>query len=247
MLRTFSGLLFCLLVSITSSAMASESIILDEADPPFMYNDNAKPSGVYSALIAEALKRAGIEAVLSTAPWKRAIAGLDSGENGVGGIYKNAERLKKYDYSDKLFDEVVVVYAPRAKIFSFSGLDSLKGKTVGILRGWTYGDDFDAAVKSGSVKTEETAGNEQNFAKLTIGRIDALLAIKESAEGTISTEKSLADKVQAFEPPLSTSPAFLAFSKTAGKMPTLDKFNAAIAGMRQDGSFTKIVAAAFAK
>jgi hypothetical protein len=40
---------------------------------------------------------------------------------------------------------------------------------------------------------------------------------------------------------------FLAFSKTAGKAPELDKFNAAIAGMRQDGTFTKVVTAAFAK
>ena len=246
MLRTFSGLLFCLLVSMTSSAMAKEKIILDEADPPFMYNDNGKPSGVYSALITEALKRAGIEGELATAPWKRAVSGLDSGENGVGGIYKNAERLKKYDYSDKLFDEIVVVYVPHAKTFNFTGLDSLKGKTVGILRGWSYGDDFDAAVKAGTIKTEETAGNEQNFAKLALGRIDALLAIKESAEGAISAA-SLADKVQALEPPLSTSASFLAFSKTAGKAPELDKFNAAIAGMRQDGTFTKVVAAAFAK
>ena len=52
------------------------------------------------------------------------VAGLDAGANGVGGIYKNAERLLKYDYSDKLFDEVILVYVPKGSTLTFNGIDS---------------------------------------------------------------------------------------------------------------------------
>ena len=72
----------------------------------------------------------------------------------MGGIYVNGDRLKKYDYSEKLFDEVIVLYMPAAKAGGFKGIDSLKGMTIGVIRGWSYGDDFDNAVKSGAIKTK---------------------------------------------------------------------------------------------
>mgnify|MGYP003339158857 CR=1 FL=1 len=88
-------------------AAAKDLVLFDEANPPYMYGSEGKAVGIYPALLAEAFKRAGIEVECQAGPWKRDLAGLDAGANGVGGIYKNAERLLKYDYSDKLFDEVI--------------------------------------------------------------------------------------------------------------------------------------------
>jgi polar amino acid transport system substrate-binding protein len=246
MLRAVAGLFIGLTLAMTSSAMANERVLVDEANPPFMYSENGKAAGIYSAVMVEAFKRAGVGVDISAAPWKRAIAGIDSAENGVAGIYKNTERLKKYDYSEKLFDEIIIVYAPKGKSFAFSGVDSLKGKTVGVIRGWSYGDDFDAAAKLGAIKTEETASDTQNFAKLEIGRIDAVLSIKESAAGVIAKQK-LGDKVVALDPPLSSSASFLAFNKSAAKTALLGKIDEALGAMHKDSSFDKIVSSVLSK
>ena len=221
-------------------AAAKDLVLFDEANPPYMYGSEGKAVGIYPALLAEAFKRAGLEADLGVGPWKRDLAGLDAGENGVGGIYKNSERLLKYDYSDKLFDEIILVFIQKGKAFPFDGINSLKGKTVGVIRGWSYGDDFDGAVKDGSITIEGTASDALNFSKLANGRLDAVLAIRESGAAALSSE-GLADKVEALTPPLSSAPSFLAFNKKAGKVEALAKINAALAAMHQDGSFDQII------
>jgi polar amino acid transport system substrate-binding protein len=220
---------------------AAEVVVFDEGNPPFMYKSGNGVAGIYPALVAEAFKRMKADVEMTALPWKRALNGLDSGENAVGGIYKNSERLKKYDYSEKLFDEVIAVYVLKGKKFSFSGVDSLKGKSVGVIRGWSYGDDFDAAVKAKTVKTEDVGGDAQNFGKLVEGRIDVVLAVKESAAATLASA-DMGNKVELLDSPLSSNPSFLAFAKSANKTDLIDKFNVAIAAMRKDGSFDKIVA-----
>jgi polar amino acid transport system substrate-binding protein len=119
-------------------------------------------------------------------------------------------------------------------------VSSLKGKTVGVIRGWSYGDEFDAAVKSGSIATEEVSSDEQNFKKLILGRIDAMIAIRESASAAIAAG-DYKDKVAALSPPLSISSAYIAFVKSAHKIDIIDKLNKAIKAIRDDGSFDLIV------
>ena len=42
-------------------------------------------------------------------PWKRRLADMDSGVVGVGGIYKNEERIKRYGFSEPIFVEKMAV------------------------------------------------------------------------------------------------------------------------------------------
>jgi len=247
MINRWLALLFGLpLLAWSGTVSAGELVLFDEANPPYMYSADGKVAGVYPALLAEVFKRAGIEVELQAGPWKRDLAGLDAGTNGVGGIYQNSERLLKYDYSDKLFDEVILVYVPKGSPLTFNGIDSLKGKTVGVIRGWSYGDDFDAAVKAGTIKAEETASDALNFGKLSNGRLDAVLAIRESGAAALASA-GLTQQVVALEPPLSSAPSFLAFNKQAGKVELLAKVNAALATLHQDGSFDRIVSSIIGK
>jgi polar amino acid transport system substrate-binding protein len=228
-------------------AQAAETIAVDEANPPFMYAGDGKAAGIYPALLDEAFKRMAVPVAITAMPWKRAIAGIDAGQNGVGGIYQNAERLTKYDFSAKLFDEVILVYVPKAKPFPFKDLSSLKGKTVGVIRGWSYGDDFDAAVKNGTIATEGVAADSMNFAKLAVGHLDAVLAIKEAGNALLAGNQDYGAKIEVEALPLTSNPSYLAFAKSAGKAPLLGQFDKTLAAMRADGSFDKIVATAVSK
>ena len=87
------------LVAAPAPLQARETIAFDEADPPFMFVADGKPAGLYPMLVAEAAQRAGIEVELASMPWKRALAEIDAGKAGIAGIYRNGERLKKYDFS----------------------------------------------------------------------------------------------------------------------------------------------------
>lgn len=230
-----------LVLSFCAPALA-EQVMLDVSNPPFMYGGDGKALGVYPAILAEAFKKMGVPLEMEAVPWKRAIAAIDEGKAGVGGIYKNEERLKKYDYSDKLFDEVILVYVRKGAEFEFTGVPSLAGKKVGVLRGWSYGDDFDAAAKAGKITADEAEGDGQNFAKLAAGRVDAVLAVRESGDINLASPDT-AKAVVALSTPLSNSPSFLAFNKSANKGEVLAKFNATLAQMKGDGSMDKLVKA----
>jgi polar amino acid transport system substrate-binding protein len=238
--RRWLGLLSIILLGYCAAACAKEEVCVDTSVPPLMYEADGRAVGIYPALLAEISKRSGVELNVVAVPWKRALAELDAGRAGNGALYKNSDRLTKYDFSNKLFDEIQIVYVRSGHAFPFKGVESLKGKTVGVIRGWSYGDAFDAAVKDGSIKAEGVDSDEQNFKKMLIGRIDAMIAIKETAAAAIAAG-AYKDKVTALSPPLSVSSAYIAFAKSAHKTDIIAKLNKAIQAIRDDGSFDLII------
>lgn len=229
------------LIGASVAAVAADTVVnFDQANPPFMYAKDGKPAGIYPALVAAAFKRMNAPLATNSLPWSRAISEIDQGAAGVGGIYKNAEREKKYDYSQQLFVERLLVYFNKAKPVAFTKVDDLRGLRVGVIRGWTYSDPFEAGRKSGLFTAIEVGADEQNFAKLAEGRLDAVIAVAESGTPMVAARPSLA----AAGTPLAESPTFLAFAKTANQGDVLKKFNAAIQELKASGEFDKLVRAA---
>ncbi len=234
-----------LLATLATFAFAADKVVInvDEANSPFMFGKGGKAEGIYPALLAAAFKRMKVEVSIEPKPWKRAIQEIDEGTAGVGGIYKNAERLKKYDYSEQLFSEKLVIYFNKANPVNYTKIDDLKGKRVGVLRGWSYGDDFDNARKAGAFLTEEIGSDDQNFQKLDLGRLDAVVAVSESGADLMVKYKNIG----AAATPLAENPSFLAFAKRANQTALLKQFDQTIAELKKSGEFKKIVSAELAK
>jgi polar amino acid transport system substrate-binding protein len=142
-----------------------------------------------------------------------------------------------------LFDETLCVYVRAGGTFRYDGLDSLSGRHVGVLRGWSYGEAFDRAVKNGLILAEETVTDVQNIEKLRFGRLDALVATRASADPALA-ERRLDAAIVPANPPLLISPAYIAFNKSAAKQALVARINAALKAMRADGTYGRIVAGA---
>lgn len=226
-------------------ADATLVVCVDAANPPFMSLVNGKATGLYPSLIATALQTAGIHAKLDAKPWKRCIADIDDAKVGVGGIYKNEERLKKYDFSEPIFVEKMAVYFHASRPLEFAGVDSLAGKRVGVVRGWSYGDAFDKAVLDGVITVEDVSADVQNFQKLAARRLDAVLAIDEAGAALLKAGK-LAD-VQKSPRYLFENSTYLAFHKREGQVETLKKFNTAITTMKKAGQLQNIATEALSQ
>lgn len=228
-----------LLLAPLAGAKETLQIEVDADNPPFMYLSGNRPAGVYPAVIAAAFARIGVPVNIEPRPWKRALLDLDAGRSGVGGIYKNAERLNKYDFSDPIFVEQLAVYYRRRQPLLFRGLPDLYGKQVGVIRGWSYGDDFDRARKANLLRINEASGDRQNLSKLAFGRIDAAVAVVESGDAVVAGE-NFSDVVRA-ETLLARNPAHLAFARSARRGALLARFNKALAEMRQDGTLERLI------
>lgn len=230
----------CLMLGIwAGGAVAAEKVCFDQENPPFMYQKGDSPAGLYPALIAEAFKRMDVPLTMECLPWNRVLAGADAGDWGVGGIYQNAERLKKYDYSEPIFVEKLMIFVLQGGEFAFGGVGDLAGKTVGVMRGWSYGDEFDAAVAAGSITKDEIESDEMNFKKLIAGRLDALIATPETWAG-LQSELDKDGKVVSLPTPMAENNTYLIFNKSAGKTDLLARFNETMAAMKADGTVEKL-------
>jgi len=215
---------------------------VDESNPPFMFGREGRARGVYPALMTAAFQEMHVELRIEPKPWRRALQELDAAQAGVGGIYKNSERLAKYDFSDAMYVERINVYVPAARYFSYTRLADLEGKRVGVIRGWSYGDDFDRARSSGHLLAEDVESDEQNFRKLAFGRLDALLAIDEA--GAVRLKQHADIRLAGT---MAENPTFLAFHKSAHQAALLERFNAALAKLKKSGRLDSIVDHAMAR
>jgi polar amino acid transport system substrate-binding protein len=233
-----AGLL--LLEARSVSAQTPLRILVDDANPPFMYQNGGRAAGLYPRLVAAGFRHMGMPVEIQAVPWRRALHDADTAGAGVAGIYKNSERLAKYDYSEPLFVERVNIYAADGRqAGSSAGLASLHGQRVGAIRGWSYGDDFDKARQEQRFVVEEVTSDEQNFRKLDAGRLDVALAIEDAARLLLAAHPKVLATGR-----LTENPTYLAFSKRDARTAVLRRFNEALKALRADGRYDAIARAA---
>lgn len=232
---------FASLIS-TSWAQLSVPVVIgfDEGNYPFMYDQGGKPAGIYPALVSAAFERMGVSLSESVKPWARVLAEAETGGAGVGGLYKNSEREKKYDFSSPIYEEKILVYVSDNQKFVYNTIDDLNDKTIGVMHGWSYGDAFDRAKAAHKFRVEEVNNDEQNLQKLMAGRVDAVLGAVQSLDDSIA-KLVRANKVVALKKPLTVNNTYIAFPKLTNQKDLLKRFDAAIASMKTDGTYDAAV------
>ncbi|MCP3925702.1 MAG: amino acid ABC transporter substrate-binding protein [Desulfobacterales bacterium] len=230
-----------------SQSFGSDPVVIaiDEGNPPFMYIDGGKAAGFYPTLIESIFQIMKIPVVIKPLPWKRAILNADQGKMGIAGIYKNADRLKKYDYSNEIFQEQLLLFIHKEKAFPYNNFSDLKGKTIGVIRGWSYGDEFDTYIKDKLFFVNEERNDAMNFKLLFNKRFDCLIAIKESGQDLIAKGnfegENYKGKIIQLQPPIAINSTYLIFSKTANQIYLLSKFNIVLKKMKAEGKYKKLI------
>ena len=230
------------LLLLTTVAGAQVCVAVDSQNAPFMFARGESAEGLYPLLIRAAFERMDGMVRLEAVPWSRALRQLDQAECGVAGIYKNSDRLQKYDFSAPIFVERVRLYSRRERGLVFSGVQDLAGLRVGVIRGWSYGDVFDDARRAGRLLAEEVAADAQNFSKLASGRLDAVLAVEQA--GAAQLAGGAYPSVQVLAQPLAVNSTHLAFHRAAQSGPLLKRFDEAMEQLRRDGTHDRLVAQA---
>ena len=241
-------LINCLLVlgvafgTATTVSGANDKIVIavDDNYPPYMYGTTEKAKGLYPALIEQVFVRTGIEVEVRPLPWEMALKSAEEGHAAIGGLYKNNARLEIYDYSEPLFEERLSVYVKKGRAFDFTQLSDLQGKIIGLTRGWSYGEEFDAARKDYNFTVEEDISNEGNFRKLVSDKIDCLILDQVAASRIIHRE-NLGDQVEKLDNPAAVNHTYIAFAKHLEKQGVLNRFNQVLEDMKNVGSYEQLI------
>lgn len=235
--------LFSLVLSSKSHAQddGKLTIFVDSSYPPYMFEVNGtEADGLYPRLLREIAKQADHEIDIQAYPWKRALLYSTSGKGAVGGAYKNDERFKTYDYSKPLYQEKLVLFVNKDSTFEFNTIDDLKGKVVGVNRGWSYGQVFDTARENELFSVNIRNNPNDNFKMLALGRIDCLILDQQSGDSYINLlgfEEQITSLPQAF----SVNNSYLIIPKKLKMISFLNDFNAALDQIKDNGSYHAII------
>jgi polar amino acid transport system substrate-binding protein len=211
----------------------------DIASPPLFDVKNGCPTGIYPLLVGAIVRDARQAMMAYPAPFSRVLVNLDSGEWGAGGILKTPARLEKYDFSDPIYAETIVVYFNKAKSRPINTMAELAGKRVGVVRGWSYGKELDALGARHYFVVEPANADVINFKKLQTGRIDALLTLKEVGVHLMSS--GAFNELSPSAIPVQSSQTYIAFNKKSQHADVLLRLNSSINKLQASGQLSELV------
>ncbi|WMW81153.1 transporter substrate-binding domain-containing protein [Undibacterium cyanobacteriorum] len=260
---------FAITLSISTLGVAQQIVASKMATPsvpkiPLMVSeeigDDLSPSPLppeTRAVLKFLESQLDIQFELRRQPWKRALDRAMVGEGLIFGVSKTKARLKVLNFSETLYEDGVWLVSRCDATFPFRTLEDLKGKTIGVVRGASSGEEFDAQANKLFRVEDDTGATQGRFTKLAQKRMDALVFYKAN-----STPERLSEELnRLYTPPafahtkLQGKPLFCVLPQTItttsihiGLAKTQDqsliqRINQAILTGRKNGSLQKIISA----
>jgi len=235
------------------------TIYADAGYPPYSYEKDGKPAGLYYEIVRAAFTHMhGYRIDVQPVPWKRGMALIKSGAGfALYPPYMNTkDEPWTWPYSLPLYEERVVAVCrkdvadarPRKR-----WPEDFYGLTIGNNAGFIVGGPaFDKAVQAGSIRMEEGKDSATNILKLGMKRIDCYINDRISiqwtknqlkAEGKYDEGGQHAEIAEAVV--IAVEQGFLGFSdrdngKFTYKTDFVKQFDSAIYQMKRTGEIDNI-------
>ena len=236
-----------------ASAAAAETIKVGIGAEPYAPFTSPDASGVWVGweidLINAVCKAADLECVITPIAWEGIIPALTGGQIDVimNSMSITEERLQTVDFSDKYYNTPTIILAAKG-VVATPDAAGLAGKILGVQVSTTHENYAQAHFKdtAAEIKIYQTA--DEALQDLTAGRIDATQTDVVAADVFLLTEAGAACceivGAVADDPVILGRGVGVAIRK--GDTGMLAKFNAAIAKVREDGTYDAITKNYFA-
>lgn len=207
--------------------------------PPFLGEDLPE-QGVIARLIRDIFAQENISVQFTFLPWSRAMHDTVNGKYAATAIWMfQDDRAKNFLYSQAVLDEKFVFFHLKSVPFYWQALTDLQGMLVGGVSGYSYGPEFDTAVKNYVIGLDSVGSGEQNFRRLALGRVDVVA--EEISVGYHMLRQRLpeiADLITHHPQPLLINQSFLLFPKAQPHSAALNElFNRTLADFRVTGRY----------
>lgn len=143
-------------------------MLSEETVPPG--SDSAQLQGFSWDVVRESLHEMGYTIRLIVVPWERGMSYVRQGKVDVlFPTAKTDERSKFLDFSGEIVNSAeYMIYVPASRDIQWEGLQSLRGKRVAVIRGWSYGN---AWIEENDIQKEVLDGILQCFQMLDRDRV----------------------------------------------------------------------------
>ena len=210
------------------------------AYPPVSWVADGELRGLAPMLVRELFGELGLNVRLEAfGNWKRCLLEVREGRADiVVAAYRNREREQLFDFSAQyVVADPIVLFVRRDRPFVFNDWVDLRGRTVGLLLGDSFGERFDRFAET-SLQVERVSTGRQNVRKLVLGRIDFIPIGRDS--GRLQSHRLGYDaQVMALPQVLVTEYYHVAVRKGSELEALLPAIDRRLAALHADGSIER--------
>jgi len=226
------------------------NIIGDDDYPPFtFYDKNAQVSGIDIEQIQEMADRLDIQINIKLVPWKRLLKMTKNGDVvGSFALFKTPERERFSVFTYPVHYSTFKLFTTKKHEISYSSVNDLYGKRIGIEAGFVVSDEFDKASLRGDITLIQIFSFDDAFRRLQLNGIDAFvgneLVVQHKLKHKYTYTKNISGIIALPKPLKQARGAYFVLSK---KFPLDDmllwqtKFTHTLKAMEQDGTSQRII------
>jgi polar amino acid transport system substrate-binding protein len=207
--------------------------------PPFDISDNGTYKGLDRDLIDAVGKEMGVKVSYLDLPWTSVLPGLDAKKFDlcIAPVTITRERMKRYAFTVPIANATAALMK-RADDKSIMKPEDIAGKTVGGQKGTSQLAQLKAfaAKLPKPVEVKEYIDNNQSYADLAAGRIDASV---NSLPNLAYVAQKRPDTFAVVAPPFG-EPTYFSWVGRLDDKTLIDAINAAILKVEADGTMAKI-------
>jgi len=206
--------------------------------PPYMDPELAD-NGLLVAITRAAFNKVGYKLTLSYRPWADILLDLKPGQyDGILGVWFRPERQAWLAYSQPIGVNRIVLFKHTDFQFEFTGFDSLKPYTIGVVSGYASTPEFAAA----NLNLASVTGDEENVDKLVNRRVDFTLMDDMVMHKLMKKKYPDLNVLEEVGLVVESEDTFVGFYRSSPDFQqALTDFNRGLAEIRQDGTFANIM------
>lgn len=225
------GLTALLSVNLTASAADVPDVIRLATLEWMPYTGKLLPSdGVSTATISEVAKQMGRSIKVDYFVWKDAVATGESAPSfsGYYPVYYTEERAKSKCYLSASIGKSTtgIAYMKEAPV-QWKSLADLASWKIGVVDGYSNGEQFDAAVRSGAQPVDPSSSDTVSIKKLISKKVPAIV-IDKSTLRYMTRKTAVRDSIVFDERPLVQQDLHICFKRTPAGKAAQEAFDAAL-------------------
>ncbi len=238
-------------LSLTAGIAAAETVrvgIAAEPYPPFTEPDaDGNWKGWEVDFMKAVCAQAELECVITPVAWDGIIPALTSNKIDaiVGSMSITEERMKTIDFSDKYYNTPSVIAAAKGSGIT-PDADGLKDKIVGVQVSTIHQDYVTTHFGDAVAEIKEYQTQDEANQDLVAGRVDAIMADSLALDAFVKSDAGgCCEIVGAVEDDPAILGAGVGVGLRKGDDALKEKFNAAIAAIRENGTYDEFSKAYF--
>ena len=233
----------CIVLLSGTSTFADESITIVRGQdyPPYHFQDeNGAEQGFVIEIIKGTAHSMALPITFKQYPWSRCMNMMEKGQaDAMMNLFKTKQRESFMVFADiQLGYETNSLFALVSSSIKYTGsLNSIAGYKIGIIRNYSYGQQFDAFNFPFLYPLE----NEKELINSLVNNRCNIIIGNKLTLGILLKRLTVESKIKALSPNISRDPLYIGFSKKKGHEELARQFSEKLEKFKTSESYREIV------